>query len=175
MIRKSHQNLVQVFKIGISQRNRNTYFKGAFCWLKILMILLEAKKIGRFDWNKARCHVSKWQKQCFEWAYQSLELRVAIMGTYLKKSRNDNKAVSKKCVRSEEVPKHLKFKCKRDVRNLKYMRWSIRRRVEARERHCSACSERGRILQQDRYGRSSINRSLSIRISCVISIVQKTQ
>ena len=27
--------------------------------------------------------------------------------------------------------------------------------------------------RQDRYGRSSINRSLSIRISCVISIVQK--
>ena len=29
---------------------------------------------------------------------------MAIMGTYLKKSRNDNKAVSEKCVRSGEVP-----------------------------------------------------------------------
>ena len=27
--------------------------------------------------------------------------------------------------------------------------------------------------RQDRYGRSSINRSLSVRISCVISIIQK--
>ena len=74
------------------------------------------------------------------------KLRVAIMGTYLKKSRNDNKAVSGKCVRNGEVPKHLKFKWKRDIRSLKFMCWSIWGHVERRKRHCSACSERGIIL-----------------------------
>ena len=76
---------------------------------------------------------------CFEMVEAVLQMGISKLGAssdsyekYSKKPRNDNKAVSKKCVRSEEVPKHFKFKCKRDVRNLKYMRWSIRRHVEAK-------------------------------------------
>ena len=68
----------------------------------------------------------------------------------------------------------MKFKRERDIGNQIYMRWSVRRRVEAREKQSFACFERGRILQQDRYGRNSINRSLNVRISCVISIVQNS-
>ena len=44
--------------------------------------------------------------------------------------------VMRLCLRKEfeaKSAKNLKFKHKRDVQNLKYMRWSIRRRVEARE------------------------------------------
>ena len=56
---------------------------------------------------------------------QSLELRAAIMGTYLKESRNNSEAVSGKSVRNGETPKHLKFKWKRDFQSLKVMCWSI--------------------------------------------------
>ena len=45
---KSHQNLANIFKISIPQEVRNTYFKGAFCWLKILVIQFEMKQYGCF-------------------------------------------------------------------------------------------------------------------------------
>ena len=45
---KSHQNLANIFKISISQEVRNTYFKGAFCWLKILIHMFEMKQYGCF-------------------------------------------------------------------------------------------------------------------------------
>ena len=40
---KSHQNLANIFKISISQEIRNTYFKGAFCWLKILISVIRSR------------------------------------------------------------------------------------------------------------------------------------
>ena len=73
------------------------------------------------------------------------------------------------------VPKHLKFKTQAGCSKFKNIcagafedAWKLERSSAL---HVLNVAE---SYRQDRYGRSSINRSLSIRISCVISIVQNS-
>ena len=77
-----------MFKIGISQRDRNTYFKGAICWLEILIILLEAKRIERFDRNE-----TNWS--CFEVAEAVFRISISKLGASSGNYGNIFKEVSK--------------------------------------------------------------------------------
>ena len=71
-----------------SQRDRNTYFKGAICWLKILIILLEAKQVERFDRNETKA-------SCFEVAEAVFRISISKFEASSGNYKNISKEVSK--------------------------------------------------------------------------------
>src|ERR1051325_10942675 len=86
--------------------------------------------------------------------------------------------VTRRCLRSEfeaKWSKHLKFKRERDKWKLKYMRWKrFEDTWKLEKRNVLHVLNVARSHKSDRYGRSSIYRSLNVRISGVISIVQNS-